>query len=50
MLYLFGTEEKETLVSKIDSALMKKVALAGGHHFGGNYKAITAAIIDAAKQ
>jgi type IV secretory pathway VirJ component len=45
MLYIYGTEEKETVTSAIDTSYVKVVALSGGHHYHGRFDIIARAVL-----
>jgi type IV secretory pathway VirJ component len=42
----YGEEEKNSLCKKLDANYEKIVPLKGGHHFGGDYKAIAGTILN----
>ncbi|MBI4774428.1 MAG: virulence factor family protein [Deltaproteobacteria bacterium] len=45
ILCFYGKGESDSLCSKADEDLVKRVVLPGGHHFGGRYDAIAKTII-----
>ena len=45
MLCVYGTKEDESLCREVDPRLVYPVAKVGGHHFDGDYKALTDLII-----
>lgn len=45
LLCLRGAEENESLCRHLDSTLAKSMVLPGGHHFGGDYDAISNIIL-----
>jgi type IV secretory pathway VirJ component len=49
LLCFFGEDESDSLCHDLDSGLARCIPLSGGHHFGGNYQSIAAAILDACK-
>ena len=44
MLYLYGKDEKDRINDRLDSSIIKIVALPGGHHFDGKFDLIAAEI------
>jgi len=46
MLCIFGEQERGSLCPELPSGLAEKVELAGGHHFGGDYRALVQLILD----
>jgi len=46
ILCLRGEEENESLCRRLDRHLANTVVLSGGHHFGGNYDAISHTILN----
>jgi type IV secretory pathway VirJ component len=40
ILCVYGTDEKDTVCKRSRNNRLKQVPLAGGHHFGGDYKGI----------
>jgi type IV secretory pathway VirJ component len=49
LLCIYGQDEDDSVCPHLDAALATRVALPGGHHFGGGYDAIAARILDAAQ-
>jgi type IV secretory pathway VirJ component len=49
LLCFFGEDESDSLCNDLDPAMAHCIRLSGGHHFGGNYQSIAAAILDACK-
>jgi type IV secretory pathway VirJ component len=47
-LCVYGEEERDSLCPKLAPAHVRPLALAGGHHFGGDYAAIAQKILAAA--
>ncbi|MCK9684256.1 virulence factor family protein [Scleromatobacter humisilvae] len=47
-LCIYGQDEKDSLCPELAPAHAQAVPLAGGHHFGGEYGALAARILDAA--
>ena len=47
LLCLYGKEDSECVCSKIHQTAATSVALPGAHHFGGNYPALAALIMNA---
>lgn len=45
LLCLRGSEENNSLCRRLDSTLAKLIVLQGGHHFGGDYEAISDIIL-----
>ena len=45
MLCVYGTQEDESLCRNIDPTLVYPVAKVGGHHFDGDYRALTDLIL-----
>jgi type IV secretory pathway VirJ component len=45
MLCVYGTQEDESLCRNIDATLVYPVAKVGGHHFDGDYRALTDLIL-----
>jgi type IV secretory pathway VirJ component len=45
LLCLRGSEESDSLCRRLDSSLAKPIILPGGHHFGGDYEAISDIIL-----
>jgi len=45
MLCLQGSKENESLCRKLDSSIAQSIVLQGGHHFGGDYEAISDIIV-----
>ena len=50
LLCIYGEQEKESLCPHLHEGNFKKVALAGSHHFGGNYAQIAEAILNEMKK
>jgi len=46
-LCLYGVDEKDSLCPELAPAHARAVPLTGGHHFGGDYDALAAKILDA---
>ncbi len=49
ILCFYGEDESDSLCHDLDAGLARCIPLGGGHHFGGDYESIAAAIIDAGK-
>jgi type IV secretory pathway VirJ component len=49
LLCICGEQETDSLYPKLQGNNFKKVALAGFHHFGGNYPAIARHILEELK-
>jgi len=49
LLCFFGVDESDSLCRGLDPGLARCIPLGGGHHFGGDYQGIAAAILDAGK-
>jgi len=49
-LCIYGREEKDSLCPALSPAHAQEMPLAGGHHFGGEYAALAARILDAASR
>lgn len=47
VLCIYGSDDKESLCPKLDPARFEIVETSGGHHFGGDYKALAQRIISA---
>lgn len=47
ILCLYGEGEKDSLCRDLDPGLAKVVALPGAHHFGGDYRSVAEAILNA---
>jgi len=45
MLYFYGSEETETLKDRLDTSVVRKIELPGGHHFNGRYDLIASGIL-----
>ena len=45
LLCFQGSEENASLCSRLDNSIARSIILKGGHHFGGNYKAISDVIL-----
>jgi len=45
MLCLQGSKENDSLCRKLDSSIAQSIVLQGGHHFGGDYEAISDIIV-----
>lgn len=46
-LCIYGQDERDSLCPQLAPAHVQAVPLAGGHHFGGEYRALAARILDA---
>ena len=46
VLCFYGEDEPESLCPLLDSKRFNIVKMPGGHHFGGNYMALTEKILD----
>jgi type IV secretory pathway VirJ component len=46
-LCIYGVEEKDSLCPELSPAHARAMPLSGGHHFGGQYEALAAEIIEA---
>jgi type IV secretory pathway VirJ component len=46
-LCIYGQEEKDSLCPELSPGHVQAMPLAGGHHFGGEYGALAARILDA---
>jgi type IV secretory pathway VirJ component len=49
LLCFFGQDESDSLCHDLPPDLARCIPLGGGHHFGGDYQSITAAILDSCK-
>ncbi len=49
VLCMYGSEERDSLCPELGHEIAQSVRLAGGHHFGGNYKAIAGLILKGLK-
>jgi type IV secretory pathway VirJ component len=49
ILCLYGEDEKKSLCPLLKAPMAECIALPGGHHFDGNYRAMAATILRAAK-
>jgi type IV secretory pathway VirJ component len=49
VLCFYGTDETESLCTRVDTSHVRVIPLPGGHHFGHDYKPIADAILKAAK-
>jgi type IV secretory pathway VirJ component len=49
ILCFYGEDESDSLCHDLDPGLARCIPLRGGHHFGGDYQSIAAAILDAGK-
>ncbi len=49
-LCIYGREEKDSLCPGLSPGHAQEMPLAGGHHFGGEYAALAARILDAASR
>ncbi len=49
MLCVYGSEEKESLCPELGQEIAHSMRMPGGHHFGGNYKAIASLILKGLK-
>lgn len=47
MVCIYGTGERRALCPTLPASLIRRVALPGGHHFGGDYGAVSRAILQA---
>ena len=46
VLCIYGDQETDSLCTQLDGRLAKTLAIKGGHHFGGDYRAIAKAILE----
>jgi type IV secretory pathway VirJ component len=44
---VYGQDERNSLCPELAPAHVRPIALSGGHHFGGDYDALAARILDA---
>jgi type IV secretory pathway VirJ component len=49
LLCVYGTKEKDTLCPELPAGLAEEVELGGGHHFGGDYRALARLVLDHVK-